>query len=157
MRIRNFFARISGVFEGIVRDCCHDRARLGGSRRRAFSRSRLRGPTRVDPRSRQRQMLFDNWKCVQRGATRCNRVQPGATWCNRMRECAKRTQFARTEESPLLRCANPRSGVRGFFAPEGRSMSRNAPKCPTNTRMRRTTQFRFCVCYCLRSRGLRSG
>src|SRR5688572_33435697 len=36
MRIRNCFARFSGVFGAVVRDCCPNRARLGCSRSALF-------------------------------------------------------------------------------------------------------------------------
>src|SRR5688572_11027646 len=130
MRIRNFWVRFSGVFGAVVRDWCPNRARLGGSRRRAvFSRLAACGfadqrasvsRTRVDSRSRKRE-FFDNLTRMQPGATPRNAVQPGATWCDRNHDCAKRTHFTKSEQSPGLRCA----------APSGRGApgSRDVAKC----------------------------
>jgi hypothetical protein len=127
MRIRNFLARFSGVFGVVVRDCCHDRARLGCSRRRAVFRASLplaasrtnarRSRTRGDPRSRKRE-FFDNLTPMQPGAT------PFATWCNLVRgrtseraemsrnvrstrNCAKRTHFCRA-----FRCSRQHNELR---------------------------------------------
>jgi len=120
MRIRNFLARFSGVFGGVVRDCCPNRARLGGSRGALFfSRLALRGfadqrassSTRVDSRSRKRE-FFDNLKP-------CNLVQPHATWCNQVQP-----------ESPLRKTNPiPRTDLSFPRFPRCPKMCRNVPEC----------------------------
>src|SRR5688500_12403343 len=131
-RIRIYFPRFWRGNATIVRDCCHDRARLGCSKRRACLRS-LPACGFADQRvlnCKAASVVGQPESC----ATPCNLVQPDS----RMREtnpiapkCTRMHRFA-----PRARWESESSSGLG---------SRNVAKCLTRSRKRETNPIRALV------------